>query len=109
MDGKTVYSKDVFTRQDVADAYDAAYGKIIGAHLIHEVELKMDVYKLSEISRTDLSDSARECIEWGLRPGDVAARKNWQEQHDIKVARLLARLQDEIDQSGEKDGCCTDG
>jgi len=108
MDGKTVYSKDVFTRQDVARAYDEAYGEIIGAHLIHEVELKMDLYNLSEISRTDLSDSARECIEWGLRSGDLAAGKNWQEQHDAKIAQLLARLKDEVRQSGEKDGCCTD-
>ena len=116
MGGKTVYDKDVFTRQDVAEAYDAAYGKILGAHLIHEVGLKMNLHNLSEIKRTDLSESARECIEWGLINSVTTAKKNYQEQHDAKIARLLARLQEEVEQarkdgeqSGKKTGGLLDG
>lgn len=48
--------------------------------------------------------------------GGIAAEKNEQEQHDAKIARLLARLQDEVEQarkdgehSGKKEGGCTDG
>jgi tryptophan synthase alpha subunit len=66
MDAKTVYDKTVFTREEVARAYNAADGEIIGASLIMAVELKMELFNLSEIRRTDLSDSERECIEWGL-------------------------------------------
>jgi tryptophan synthase alpha subunit len=66
MGAKTVYNMTVFTREEVARAYNAADGKIIGASLIQEVELKMELFNLSKIRRTDISESARECIEWGL-------------------------------------------
>lgn len=58
--------KTTFTREEVAAAYDAAYNETIGAHLVHGVELRMDLLKLSEINAADLSASELECIEWGL-------------------------------------------
>lgn len=66
MNSKTVYSKESYTYEEVKMAYDSAYGNIIEAHLIQGVLLKMDLFELPEIKRTDLSDSERECIEWGL-------------------------------------------
>lgn len=66
MDAKTVYAKTIFTSEEVARAADAAAGEIIGAHLICGVELKMDLFNLKEIPVSKLSDSERECIEWGL-------------------------------------------
>ena len=58
--------EDVFTFEEVTRAYEVAYGEIIGDHLILGVRLKMDLYGLSEVKKTELSDSERECIEWGL-------------------------------------------
>ncbi len=59
--------KTAFTREEVAAAYDAADNEIIGAHLVHGVELHMDLLHLSKIDAADLSDSELECIEWGLQ------------------------------------------
>ena len=66
MNSKIVYAKESYTYEEVKMAYDSAYGNIIGVHLIQGVLLKMDLFELPEIKRTDLSDSERECIEWGL-------------------------------------------
>ncbi len=59
--------KTTFTREEVAAAYDAADNEIVGAHLLHGVELRMDLLNLSVIDAADLSDRELECIEWGLK------------------------------------------
>lgn len=67
MDAKTVYDKSVFTREEVARAAEFADRKImIGAQVIREVELQMELHGLTEVPIAALSDSERECIEWGL-------------------------------------------
>jgi hypothetical protein len=66
MNAKTVHNKTSFTREEVKRADSSAEGEIIGAHLIKGVALKMALFNLSEIKVSDLSDSERECIEWGL-------------------------------------------
>ena len=66
MDEKTMHAKNVFTREEIARAYEVARDKIIGAHLIHGVEREMDLHGLSEVNMANLSGSERECIEWGL-------------------------------------------
>lgn len=58
--------KDYFTIEEVKKAEANTIGVIIGAETVIDVHKGMKNRNLTKINKFDLSDSERECIEFGL-------------------------------------------